>query len=214
MKKRGRLIAFEGPDAHGKTTQSKLLHTSLDGVVGLDGNVASCAYVKVPVPGLTSRGIYWALGNGAAKRHPTAFQLAQFANKLLFQSHGLRSLLRQHDYVVLDRWALSGYVYGEATGTPQWLNDLLFKALVVPDVTVVVGGSRFQRGKADDSYERDEVLQARVKVAYDRIGLGWPKHFLVSNRGTTAEVHQRVVCVLQHAGVVPGWPLTACLGVR
>lgn len=200
-KRRGRLIVLEGPDSHGKTTQARMLSSSFDGVIDIDGKEVACAYVKVPVPGLTSKAIYWALGNGMAKAHPQLFQALQFINKLAFQRRTLERLLRENDYVVLDRWSLSGYVYGKATGVSSALNDAMYRVLRAPDVVIVISGKSFKRPKADDSYESDAELQAAVKAEYERIGKTWPKHFLVRNDGTKEEVHHKIGSILRFEGI-------------
>lgn len=189
-----KIIVVEGADKVGKATQTNILRDALPKSV----------LVEVPTKGLTHKVIYWMLKNGLAKRLPNAFQFVQFLNKLVFQTFSLPKLLRTYDYVILDRWALSGLVYGEATGVNDWFNNVLYMVLRKPDITIIMTGTSFKRGKADDVYEKDSDLQTAVKARYWSIGTsdGWPGHELLYNGGTREEVFHRVLGVLVHAGII------------
>ena len=191
------IIVIEGPDKVGKATQSKMLTESLN------RNGWTATRVEVPVKGLTHKAIYWMLDKGWARRLPNLFQFVQFLNKLAFQLLELPSLEDEYDYVVLDRWKLSAVVYGDASGTNPRFNRLLCSLLREAESTLVIYGPSFKRGD-DDSYEADAKLQQDVRDGYRRwVGDHPSNHELVSNDGPIDEVHQRLLCVLVHAGVLP-----------
>jgi thymidylate kinase len=198
-----KLIVFEGPDKCGKETQSKLL------VTALRKRSLSCVRIepsKEAHPWMRKL-IYWMLDGGAAKRFPNTFQFIQFLNKAYFQAFKLPKLLQDNHVVILDRWGLSGYVYGKAEGIYEWLNRWMFRHVRHPDITLIMTGTSYRRSSTvDDSYERDTELQAKVKDMYHEAG-AWPDYQLIDNRGTREEVNASIVAALCQAGVVPSLPL-------
>ena len=195
------LIAIEGPDRFGKETQTKLLEQNIGR--GKPNPAYFVKHIEVPVKGkLSYRLIYWMLKNGSAKRYPNLFQLVQFVNKLAFQTFVLPKYTGFYDYVILDRWSLSGLVYGEATGVNPTFNRLLHRLLVKPDITLVMTGKPFHRAGTKDVYETDDALQSRVARLYVDHGRTLDKHELVHNGGDKNEVHGRIMCILKHKGIV------------
>lgn len=184
-----KIVVIEGPDKCGKATQSSLLTH----VLGRYGDRA----VRVEIPfndGLTHRLIYHMLKNGQAKRWPNLFQFIQFLNKFIFQWTWLLWLRLSYDWIVLDRWKLSAIVYGNATGTNRFLNDLMYGLLKNPDVTLVLLGSSFKRATVDDVYEKDTELQVRVRDGYRSWAQHHPfDHEVIDNQGTRDEVHARIM---------------------
>lgn len=194
------LIAIEGPDRFGKETQTKLLEQNIT-----RGQVTAqfVKHVEVPVKGrLSYRLIYWMLRNGSAKRYPNMFQLVQFMNKLAFQTFVLPKYTEFYDIVILDRWSLSGLVYGEATDVNATMNRFLHRMLVKPDITLVMCGKPFHRAGTKDAYETDDVLQSRVARLYMDYGRTLDRHVLVHNGGGKDDVHERIMCILKHEGIV------------
>jgi len=193
-----KLIVLEGPDKVGKSTHTKLLLEALH-------EEKWCAIsIKVPIPGRTSDLIYWMLRNYAATTFPNLFQFVQFLNKLLFQLFKLPRLMKQYNFVVLDRWKLSSIVYGDATsvhkGFNRWLNGLLSK----PDLTIVMCERSFKRSSTvDDSYEKDSDLQSRVREGYKVWALEHPSdHALISNDQPKQDVHDDIMAELIVRGIV------------
>ena len=181
-----KLIVFEGPDSVGKGTQSKLLVETLQSR-GL--KVTRVEPTKESHP-QGRRLIYSMLESGSAKRYPNAFQFVQFLNRLYFQWAKLPKLLSTNDVVVMDRWALSGYVYGAATGINPTLNDWMYARAKKPDAYVVLLGKSYKRAQADDSYERDTALQQQVKRLY---AMSRPRCISVDNSTPVEDVNKRIV---------------------
>lgn len=196
----GKLIVFEGPDKVGKETQSKLLASVLQ-----ERGVK--AVRLEPTKESHPRGrklIYSMLESGAAKEHPNTFQFIQFMNRMYFQYVKLPKALRDNELVILDRWALSGYVYGEAERISPGLNKWMYNRARRADLVLVLSGNSYKRPGADDSYERDTSLQIKVKVAYRRAGLEWPGHVLVDNKDSVQEVHNSILALLENKHIVCG----------
>jgi thymidylate kinase len=173
------LIAFEGPDRHGKSTQANMLLKSY-----VEDGHKTCL-IKVPTSYCrrTHRLIYAMLANGWARRLPHLFQLVHFINKLLFQVLYLPKLLASYDVVILDRWALSATIYGTVDGVKPWFSRALSSLLKRPNMTIVFHGHPFNRGTIDDSYEKDGGFQQRVARGYVDWAMEHPfDHMLVNNQ--------------------------------
>lgn len=157
-------IAIEGPDRVGKQTQARLLYNNLK---NLGWKVKT---VEVPVKTkITHPLIYWMLRNGSAKRMPKLFQFFQFLNKFFWQLFVCPFLSFKYDYVILDRWAASSIVYGQASGIKnKTFLYFLYNRLFKPDVTLVLNGKSFEHNTVKDSYEKDDEFQDLVRHYYKR----------------------------------------------
>ena len=167
------VVALEGPDRMGKSTQAKLLKDSLrrEGI--------SAAVVKTPYDdsdegdegGQTHEKLYEMLRTGDAVRYPKTFQSLMGTNRRWFQSHVLPELAAQHDVVVLDRWNLSTLIYGTEAGVPTDITFSILKGLIDPDLTIVFDGQPFVASDQDDAYEADKEFQERIRSRY----VAWAK---------------------------------------
>lgn len=188
----GKLIVLEGPDKVGKETQTRLLVMALEEL--------GCRVADVEVPfndRLTHKLIYWMLRSGRARSWPNLFQFVQFCNKVIFQVILLFWLLLLNDYVVMDRWALSAVIYGDASGTNTWFNRAMFWFLWRPDLTIVLHGPRLSN-RETDVYEADSKLQQNVREGYYQWVQEHPIGYeLVDNQGTRTEVHARILAAVQ-----------------
>lgn len=196
----GKLVVFEGPDNVGKETQSKLLANALQ-AQGV--NAIRVEPTKESHPS-GRKLIYSMLDSGAAKRRPNTFQFVQFLNRMYFQYVKLPKLLKKHDLVILDRWALSGFVYGEAECISPGLNQWMYNRARKADLVMVLSGTSYKRAGNDDSYERDTSLQIKVKVAYRNAGLTWPGHVLVDNKDGVMDVHNSIMALLENKHLIQG----------
>lgn len=185
------IIVFEGPDKVGKETQSKLL---LERLLE-EGNYVRRVEVPAKACPNTYKLIYWMLRTGWAKRLPNTFQFIQFFNKWLFQKLHLPKMLEWFDYVIFDRWSLSAVIYGNATGVNESFNLWLYNKLQPADVTIVMCERSFRRATTqDDSYEKDNDLQVRVREGYREWATAHPDdHTLVSNDQPVEDVHADVL---------------------
>lgn len=191
-----KIVAIEGADKVGKQTQTTMLVNTL----GRYGDKVKL--VEVPFrDGATHKLIYWMLANGMAKRFPHLFQFVHFVNKFIFQFTYLVWLRLTHDVIVLDRWALSSIVYGDATGVNKLFNRFLYWFLISPDVTIILHGPSFKRDeKADDVYEKDSDLQSAVKSGYYDWANEHPEnHELIDNQGAKDEVASRVLMIVENS---------------
>jgi thymidylate kinase len=145
------------------------------------------------------------LKNGSAKRFPNVFQSVQFLNKLLFQTFLSFNTTGKYDFVILDRWKLSGEVYGSVEG----VNPLLLRTynwiLFDPNVTFVLTGQPWRTSTdGRDVYEKDGILQEKVRALYQDIS----RSLESKNQGvfsieytveTPAQIQKKIVETLKRA---------------
>lgn len=154
------LVSFEGPDGVGKSTQVARTKEALE------ASGKRVAVAKLPAyRTLTGRLIRRMLNNGQALSLPNAFQVVQWIDKAVFQLFTLPRLLRQNDYVLLDRWHASMWAYGLAGGANEWLTNSLVSSVREPHAVLVFHGNCKREGN-EDSYEADASLQKSVALHY------------------------------------------------
>ena len=193
-----KIIAIEGPDRVGKFTQTKLLQKYITRI-GL-----SAVVVEVPIrSAITYRVIYWMLQNGLAKKFPKIFQWFQFINRKIFQMYTLPVLEEHYDFIIMDRWSLSTIVYGIAEGVPKAYTIGLAKKLRESDFTIILFGEAHEH-VAEDSYEVDASLQARVRLEYAKWALENPKTTKLINCNQDHEIiAKKIKNILQEKRILP-----------
>jgi len=150
------IIAIEGPDKVGKATQTRLLSSRLwtEGLTTLT--------VEVPInDGIFYDRIYAMLKDGSAMKYPEAFQAFQVANRLAWQK---TAPLHRYDVILFDRWNVSSWVYGRASGLSETFFQTIMHGMLEPDCVVVLDGVAM--GEAEDTYEADRDLRAKVRKQY------------------------------------------------
>ena len=154
-----KLIAVEGPDKLGKTTQCIRLASALNG----------STYQKIPSrDGVTYDRIYEMLKTGEALEEPYYFQSLQGMNRLIWQRQMLPMLAQQNEYIILDRWNLSAWIYGKATGMTDRQLDIISKGMAKPDLCFIFQGTAHERPGQDDVYESNSKLQTEAEVRYNQ----------------------------------------------
>lgn len=158
MAKKCLIVALEGPDKMGKTTQAKAVAKALSGSF----------YQKIPAKdGVTFDKIYNMLDTGEAVAYPHFFQSMNGINRMLWQKQQLPKISQDHDIIILDRWRASTIVYGMGVGMTREQCDIVIKDLIEPDLTFVFTGTPFDRvEEGDDAYEADRNLQENVRQGY------------------------------------------------
>jgi dTMP kinase len=161
----GYLIAFEGLDQSGKQTQAERLRDQLK-----QGGHKS-RLVSFPDYG-TSIGeeIARAL-QGERDYEAAVMQLLYVANRYERKAD-LERWLEGGLILVCDRYVASSIAYGEAQGLdPAWLVDMqkfLPKAALTIVLDIAPETAVARKAVDRDRYERDLVLQARVRESYQR----------------------------------------------
>lgn len=164
------LIVIEGPDKVGKETQSKMLLEALPKRFRREGRPIKVECEEIPYnDGNTHKKIYDMLGTGEAVKHPEGFQTFQAANRMVWQRDVMPNLTRHHDVLILDRWNISAWVYGRASGLSDETLECLLREIREPDLVFVFDGDPFfTADREDDSYEKDKGFMATVRQGYQR----------------------------------------------
>lgn len=193
-----KIIVIEGPDRCGKATQCKLL---CDHLIQC-GRRATV--VEVPIHDiLTYSPIYWMLENGLAKKLPRIFQLTQFLNRWSFQTFDLSKLDHDYDFIIFDRWSLSTFIYGQATGVGKNFADLLYRQLRKPDFTIVLLGKSHEH-EPEDVYEKDSQLQAVVSKLYTNWVDKHPKEsYVVHSDRPRESIFTEIIEILKTTRSIP-----------
>lgn len=212
----GRLLAIEGIDRTGKSTQLDRI-AAIARARGL--RVAVTAY---PVRSGTATGPLidrFLHGELSLIVDPSADPVGQaFAGQLLFSlnrreaADALRLLLAEHDLVLTGRYALSARAYAIASGVPPAAITRLHRDLEwdlpTPDRTLVLDAdpvllAQRERPGAIDAFDADLELQERVRDAYTILAVAERNVELVDAEGEPDVVTGRIVSALETAGLLP-----------
>jgi thymidylate kinase len=152
------IVALEGPDRLGKSTQARILQERLHSV---RGKVEKSPYAD----GITYERIYEMLRTGEALSHPIVFQTLMGINRLLWQSH-LSMIAKDFDVIVLDRWSPSTWVYGAEAGVAEATTACILQGILEPDLVLIFDGEPFPSPDEDDSYEANVQFQQNLRKRY------------------------------------------------
>ena len=182
----GKLIAIEGIDGSGKTTQAKILCKKLKGM----GHKVHCT--KEPTSQPTGKFIRKVL-SGEIPVPPVAIQYLYGADRAVHQIE-LVKYLKQGYYIITDRYFWSSVAYG--TSDMDTVDDYFLVAFSMlsfynrflkPDITFYlkvspkVGEKRVEEmGKKKEIYENMEKL-TKITKGYDFLLKKFPREFRIIN---------------------------------
>lgn len=157
------IVAFEGIDACGKETQVRMLEERARELHGMSTAVFSFPNYE----STTGKAIKEMLQLPDGERNGLTLQALMTANRYECQKE-IRDVHRIVDLVILDRYWLSGFVYGSADGLDQrWLLDVHW-SLIQPNLWIVldlpVEESFARRPVREDAYESNKH---RLSIARD-----------------------------------------------
>lgn len=186
----GKLIAIEGIDGSGKTTQAK----ELKKILKKNGN--GVYFTKNPTDGEVGQFIRQIL---AGKKHfsPVSFQYLFVADRA-YQQNDLEKRLKKGEMVITDRYFWSSVAYGaEDRGidfSKKQNADVLLSAFgilstyyqfIVPDITVYLNISPetamkriSNQRESKDIYDQKSKLQ-NIAAGYDWLISKFPEEFMI-----------------------------------
>lgn len=186
------IVAFEGIDACGKSTQIEMLTKA-----AVEKGVETALFSYPNYQTDTGKKILELLK--APERDPLVLQCLMSANR--YENQNTIDALDPTTLVILDRYWLSGYVYGLADGLPfDWLMDVHFK-LTRPHQWIVldipVDESFRRRPVREDEYEASHERLEKASRAYRGVSV-WLRDSLVIDATRGAEdIHARVLSCLE-----------------
>lgn len=196
--KKGRLIAFEGIDGCGKTTQVKLL---VDHMTKLQLPVyQTCEATHSDIGSLLRKGI--------TKERPmdgrviAAMYVADRLDHILNENDGLLKKINDGINVITDRYYFSSYAYNSADMGLEWVvkANSVAKSLLKPDLTIFIDVSadvaldRIQKNRSSqDFFETKERLNAARHAYYEAINTNNDKAVFVVNGGkSVSEIEKEI----------------------
>jgi dTMP kinase len=204
----GKLIALEGLDGVGKTTQARLLARHLTSL-GLP-----VLLTREPTDGYYGQKIRQILVHGRQGLTPAAELDLFVADRREHVREVIRPALAAGNIVITDRYYFSSMAYQGALGLDP-LEILRRHAQFAPQphVTILlaldlaeVGGRLRQRGEPlSHSFEKIAYL-AKVAAIFDYLEA--PGLFRVNSLGSEAEVHRRIVALLAQVLNLPALSLS------
>lgn len=183
------LLALEGIDRAGKGTQSGMLQAAWE----REGRRAVCLHFpayETPIGKEIA-----AFLRGEREFGPETLQMLYAANRYEKRAE-LLQMRSQADLVLLDRYATSGRVYGQAMGLErEWLRNL-DRGLPQPDLVVLLDldpgeAARRRREAGEDIIERQRTFMEQVREIYREEARreGW---VVVDGAHPPGEVHARI----------------------
>ena len=178
----GRLIAFEGVEGAGKSTQLELLRRSLEG--------RSREVVVTREPGGTPAGerVRALLLDPAAELHPRTEALLFAAARAELVERVIRPALERGAVVLCDRYLDSSLAYqgdarGLGRGPVEEVNRFATGGLL-PDLVVLLDldpaeGLARRQGRRDRIEVEDLAFHRRVRDAFQDLAAGDPRRFAV-----------------------------------
>lgn len=161
-----KIIAFEGLDKAGKATLSRHLADYLEMKGYTVGHMDFHRY-STPTGQLIRKFLY-----GEYKVPQEAIELIMAADKIAANPDFKMLEEEGYDFLILDRYKLSQYVYSQANGINEELATLLWNLVPDPDETIYIDispeTSMARQGKHgdNDKYESNYELLARVRAEY------------------------------------------------
>ncbi len=178
------IIAFEGIDACGKETQAGMLLKSW--------RQGPCQLLSYPnYHSLTGRVIKELLQT--ENPDPVVLQSLMLVNRLEDQKNFFDWKKESKNLLLLDRYSLSGLVYGTQDGLDiDWLVDI-HSRVHFPDLWIVldisVEESFRRRPKREDQYEANRDRLEEVRELYLDYSNQWPSAHIIDGTQSPDEIH-------------------------
>lgn len=202
----GKLIVFEGIEASGKTTHTKIIGEIL-------GKNKKVWLTKNPTESVVGDFIRKSLLAGKVRMPPVAIQYLFGADRQIQQQEIIEHL-KKGEIVISDRYFWSSVAYGAADIETDYENFAnlsltafsllsMYHQFIVPDFTIYLGISikeameRISKSKKHTEIYDNERMNVRVKKGYEWLIKKFPEEFAVVNgEGTIDKVNKRILDVI------------------
>ena len=190
---RGLLIAIEGIDGAGKTSQAKML---CDALLKEGNNVV---YLREPTDGPYGRKIRALALEGRHEITPLEEFELFLKDRTQDVEENIRPSLKQGKIVVIDRYFYSSIAYQGALGLdPEFINRENRKIAITPDITIYISipakitSHRIEKNRGDNInlFEKTEYLE-KVKDIFD--SMPYEEMWKVDGDKPIQEVHKLIL---------------------
>jgi dTMP kinase len=193
----GYMVAIEGIDAAGKSTQSLLLSDWLRRKKKIKTIMMSFPDYDTPI-GKEIKSFL-----SGRRTYPTELQHMLFAANRWEKSEEIESHLRAGNMIIVNRYTESNLAYGEANGLDTgWLANME-KGLPEANLVIILDASpnslSSRRPRSDkDAYEKKPSLQNKARNAYRELASknGWK---LIDANGSVQDVESSVLTSVKEA---------------
>ena len=190
-----KLIALEGCDGVGKTTQVRLAVDALT-KMEIPVHTLKFPFYANPIGEVCGRAL-----RGDIKLDWKAFQLLEEADRMQMQGT-IRDMLKSADnaIVILDRYVTSGIAYGYAQGIDaKWTTDLQRYLIKPYDILLDMHPSaaiKRKGGEATSVYDSNLIMQQAIREVYRMV---IPIGQCIDANLTEGEVHASVMTLILRA---------------
>ena len=180
QRKRGLLVAFEGIDASGKTTQAEMLQRWV-------GN-ASSVFTREPSAGRIGKFTKKEVRKNDDKFSDTAIQMLFIADRVDHLDRTIRPMMEKGMTVITDRYMYSTMTYGAAHGIDMESLIRIHASLRVPEADAIfylkispetAMARAHQRLLTLDERFENIKSQAEISRAYDRLIAMNPERWII-----------------------------------
>lgn len=186
----GELIAIEGPDGCGKSTQVELLTEWME-EEGYD-IIVTREPTDNPLGELLKKSL-----SGDLDLSLEAEALLFAGDRALHVSDFIRPNLEEGRIVLTERYVHSSLAYQTARGLPEEWVEEINRTAIEPDLSIFidvppeVGAERVNSSRESDSFDRDRELQKGVRNAYKKFA-GEDGMPLIDGTESIEEVQDRI----------------------
>ncbi len=189
MKRKGRIITFEGIDQSGKETQSRLLTGRLKDLGYSVGHLYFPDYD-------TAIGKELRAFLDGEKTYSSIVRQMLYAANRYEKLEEINTMLEEKDFVIIDRYIPSGLAYGLVNGIDGKWASIVESKLPQPEIVVLldISSAVSRQRKSEetrDIYEKRYDFLDAVRAAY--LQLAEEQHWLVVDASKTIpEVHREL----------------------
>lgn len=197
-KVKGKLIAIEGMDGAGTTTQTKLLAEFLE---NLGFSVLSSREPTASPLGKEARR-FLAMPIENNPYLLTALALCFAADRMEHIHSELLPALSNHDFVLLDRYVMSSWVYQGLHLETAWVKEINrfhrpADLTIVVDVDTDKALSRVEKRAGHKEFFETHSIQQKIRTRYRQFAETTPSCVLIDAHGSIEEVFSQIIEIIR-----------------
>lgn len=202
MKKKGKLIVFEGIGGCGKGTQAEMLKKYLEGLN--KGVIVNCEHTRDTPPGALIERI---IKKQEEQIHPTALQMLYVADRINDTENRIKPGLQRCDFWIQDRYKGSTISYA-LPGKRKYFLDVQKRVNLVPKLVLIFDLDPTEAAKRVGKRGDADIFDTAKKLNVCRNGYKWYSKnsgdpcVWIDGNGTKEEVFQRVLREMKERKII------------